>query len=80
MFTTHGLSSRALLNNPEIPADGFWFHPMSEQGDLETAEYGSTIVTPEFVIPEVRIQTGEEVFDHRAAFWWGHQDLWIVKR
>ena len=80
MFTTHGLESRGLYHNPQMPPDGFWFHAISEQGDLDKAEYGTAIVTADFVTREVRAQTGEDIFDHRAAFWWGHQDLWIVKK
>ncbi len=80
VFTTHGLASRKNYREPEIPADGFWFSATSEQGDLSTAEYGATIVTPDFVTREVHEHTGEKIFDHRHAFWWDHQDLWVVKR
>ena len=80
VFTTHGLASRKQHGNPEIPADGFFFTAMSEQGDISTAEYGSTIVTPDFVRREARERTGEEVFDYKHAFWWNHQDLWVVKK
>ena len=80
MFTTHGLTSLDSHNNPQIPPDGFWFTAESEQGDLDTAEYGSTIVTPDFVKREVRAQTGEDVLEHRQGFWWEIQDLWIVKK
>jgi hypothetical protein len=47
---------------------------------LDTAEYGTTIVTPEFVRREVLRQTGENVFEFRYAEWWEHQDLWIVRK
>jgi len=80
IFTTHGLTSLASHHNPEIPPDGFWFVADSEQRDLDTAEYGSTIVTPEFVRREVRSRTGEDVLDHRQGFWWEIQDLWVVKK
>lgn len=80
IFTTHGMASRQWHQNPEMPPDGFWFTPSSEQDDLDAAEYGSTIVTPEFVRQEVRAQTGEDIFEHRYAFWWEHQDLYIVKK
>jgi 2-polyprenyl-3-methyl-5-hydroxy-6-metoxy-1,4-benzoquinol methylase len=80
IFTTHGLASRKNFNNPEIPADGFWFAAMSEQADLSTAEYGMTIVTPEFVTHEVLAQTGRPIYDYRHAYWWEHQDLWIVEK
>ena len=80
VFTTHGLASRKAHGDPEIPIDGFWFTEMSEQHDLSRTEYGSTIVTPEFVMREVCEQTGEQVFDYKHAFWWDHQDLWVVKK
>jgi len=79
IFTTHGLASRKFLGNPEIPADGIWFIDLSEQSDLSTAEYGSSIVTEDFVEQQVLEQTGHAIFDYRHAFWWDHQDLWIVK-
>jgi SAM-dependent methyltransferase len=80
IFTTHGLASRKEFNNPEIPADGFWFLQGSEQDDLNEAEYGSTIVTPEFVTQEVHTHTGESILEYTYAFWWEHQDLWIVEK
>jgi hypothetical protein len=79
VFTTHGLESAKNHGNPDIPQDGFWFQPNSEQKDLSLSEYGSTIVTPEFVEREVREQTGRSIFRYEHAFWWGHQDLWVVK-
>jgi SAM-dependent methyltransferase len=79
VFTTHGLESRKHHGNPVIPQDGFWFRPYSEQKDLGTSEYGSTIVTRDFVQREVREQTGQAIFRYEQAFWWEHQDLWIVK-
>jgi hypothetical protein len=80
IFTTHGLASRKEFGNPEIPSDGFLFFEKSEQGDLSTAEYGTAIVTPDFVTSEVLAQTGRPIHDYRHAFWWDHQDLWIVEK
>jgi len=80
IFTTHGLASRKLHREPEIPSDGFWFSEKSEQGDLSTAEYGTAIVTPDFVTNEVLAQTARGIHDYRHAFWWDHQDLWIVEK
>jgi hypothetical protein len=48
-FTTHGIASRKFHNDPEIPSLGFWFRADSEQRDLPTEDYGSAIVTEEFV-------------------------------
>jgi hypothetical protein len=80
VFTTHGLASRQHHGNPEIPPEGIWFAERSEQGDLRTAEYGSSIVTEDFVTRQVYEQTGERIFNHQHAFWWDHQDLWIVQK
>lgn len=80
VFTTHGLASAERQGKPELPSDGFYFEAKSEQDDLSKAEYGATIVTPEFVRAEVLEQTGAPVVDSKLAYWWGHQDLWIVKK
>ena len=82
VFTTLGL--KACEDNgitPEaIPAGGLWFGSRSEQHDLDQAEYGMTIVTPEFVCAEVERQTGAPVVLHKPVGWWDNQDLWVVKR
>ena len=79
IFTTHGLASLERSGNPEIPSDGIWFSEISEQGDLKITEYGTSIVTEDFVTRQVYEQTGEAIFDYQHAAWWDHQDLWIVK-
>jgi cyclopropane fatty-acyl-phospholipid synthase-like methyltransferase len=80
VFTTHGLASNERHGGPELPSDGFYFEAKSEQDDLSTTEYGSTIVTPDFVRAEVLQQAGVPVLDYKLAHWWGHQDLWVVKK
>jgi len=82
IFTTHGTKSCPHMGiRPEdIPASGSWFSAGSEQFDLDTAEYGTAITTPDFVIPEIYRQTGAPIVTYRHAFWWEHQDLWVVKR
>jgi hypothetical protein len=87
VFTTHGLKSLVLhfqahfhISESDLSADGFWFAPESEQADIEAAEYGSTISTPDFVIGEIYRQTGAPIVLHKQAEWFGHQDLWVIKR
>jgi SAM-dependent methyltransferase len=80
VFTTHGLASVQHLGSPELPSDGFYFVAKSEQHDLSRTEYGSTIVTPGYVRAEILEQTGVPVCDYKSAYWWGHQDLWVVKK
>jgi cyclopropane fatty-acyl-phospholipid synthase-like methyltransferase len=79
VFTTHGLKSKR-LSGDEIPADGFWFAPHSEQKDIETAEYGDAMTTPDFVIGEIYRQTRAPIVSYKHGGWWGHQDVWIIKR
>jgi len=80
VFTTHGLASRVHFGDPELPASGFWFRPVSEQSDLPVSDYGQTITTPDFVraviatLPWVSLEASHE------ADWWGHQDTWVLRR
>ena len=82
VFTTHGLKSIVGLEitADDIPADGYWFNARSEQKDLDTAEYGLSLTTPDCVIGEIYRHLGAPIAMHRHAHWWGHQDLWVVKR
>jgi SAM-dependent methyltransferase len=80
VFTAHGLHSRRFLGNPTIPAEGFWFAANSEQKDLSVADYGQTVVTLEFVHKAVRQSLNCSLALYREAYWWGHQDLYVVRR
>ena len=81
-FTTHGYKSCAGLKvtPEEIPADGFWFRADSEQKDLDTAEYGLSLTTPEFVIGEIYRTLEAPIALYRHGYWWTEHDLWVVKR
>ena len=82
IFTTHGLKSCAHqgMTPAELPADGFWYRGASEEHDLDPAEYGTSITTPDFVIGEIFRQTAAPIVEYRHGYWSGHQDLWVVKR
>jgi hypothetical protein len=80
MFTTHGVVSRDKhLTKCHLDSEGFFFHPASEQKDLGTAEYGTTIAHPRYVLdrafslPHVRLRYFHE------GFWWEHQDLYVLQ-
>ena len=82
MLTTHGpasLDHGLMQPGLEIPDDGFWFRPESEQKDLPVSEYGNTFVTPNFVFNEIGERLGIRNVLHRPAFWWNHQDLYVIK-
>lgn len=80
VFTTQGPTSAKYLGDPMIPADGFWYSATSEQKDLSTEEYGQTIVTHQFVEVEALVQTGQRLTEYSPAFWWGHQDLYVMQK
>lgn len=80
IFTTHGMATWANIGKPAIPESGIWFAPTSEQKDLDVAEYGSTIVTPEYVRRAVSDVLHQDILYMSEAEWWGHQDLYVVKK
>ncbi len=81
IFTTHGMNSaRNHFGNPEIPDSGFWFDTDSEQKDLDTAEYGQTIVRRSFVFDAIRTLPNSHLEVSAPAFWWTHQDIWVVRK
>jgi SAM-dependent methyltransferase len=81
IFTTHGYKhfENAGIAPADVPADGFWFRPDSEQNDLDAAEYGASITTPDFVIGEIYRQLGAPIVSYQQNGWW-QQDVWVVKR
>lgn len=79
IFTTHGMTTWENLGKPAIPESGIWFAPSSEQKDLDVADYGSTIVTPEYVRTAVENILHQPVLRLDKAAWWGHQDLYVVR-
>jgi SAM-dependent methyltransferase len=81
VFTTHGeISQRDHLTSAVLDANGFWFSPVSEQHDLDVAEYGSTVTSKEYVHRQVRSHLGTDVLACTEGFWWNHQDLYLVRR
>lgn len=81
IFTTHGAKQCEAMGIPrEGLPDGFWFSAQSEQTYLDTADYGSTISLPDFVIGEIYNQTGSPIVLYEHAAWWNSQDLWVVKK
>lgn len=80
IFTTHGMTTWANTGKPSIPDDGLWFVPSSEQKDLDVSDYGSTIVTPEYVKRVVADVLRQNALRMIEADWWGHQDLYIIAK
>lgn len=81
LFTTHGRVSREkFFPQAQLDAEGYWFAPYSEQRDLDPAEYGQTVVSQEFVRSRIARLTGAALLDASEAGWWGHQDVYLVRR
>jgi SAM-dependent methyltransferase len=78
VFTTHGLASQKIFGDVALSESGFAFMPSSEQGDLAGTEYGSSISTPDYVIGELYRRLRAPICEFRHAYWWGHQDLYVV--
>lgn len=80
IFTTHGLLSQKLLHrNFEFDEDGFYYRQKSEQRDLNKKEYGTTFVTPQYVINQLA-QIPNLILNYfHEGYWWGHQDVYIAK-
>ena len=80
IFTTQGQESLKYQPDAVMPPDGFLFTPGSEQKDLASEEYGITVTLPDWVIPEVYRMTQAPLVCYKKAYWWGHQDLYILKK
>jgi SAM-dependent methyltransferase len=83
IFTTHGYQSMKFFNgfNPVLDEKGYWFLPDSEQLDLDVQDYGQTIVSPAYVAGKIKQLPGNPVIVKASeGYWWGHQDLWIVRK
>jgi 2-polyprenyl-3-methyl-5-hydroxy-6-metoxy-1,4-benzoquinol methylase len=78
IFSTHGRLSNKLLKMSL--KDGFGFQPQSEQKDLDTSDYGTTISELPYVLRKLIEKTGQYPILFSEGFWWGHQDIYIVKK
>lgn len=80
IFTTHGLVTlKQVMKHAVLDENGFWFYADSEQQDLDLAEYGSTITAPNFVRQEIAKLGTAKVSLFYEGYWWGHQDVWVIK-
>lgn len=83
MFTTHG---EAAAEKSQPLADaldkelGFGYLPHSDQHDLSSDIYGSTIATHTYVSEQVRRFTRGRIHSFSSGAWWDLQDEWIIRR
>jgi hypothetical protein len=78
---THGLESIQHLGMDRPDEEfGYRFKPSSEQIDIPVEEYGQMVVTPDFVEKQIATTGGVSLLEKRLSYWWGHQDLYILRR
>lgn len=80
IFTTHGREAHIDTGYPALQPDGYWFASGSEQKDIPPDEYGCMVATPFYVIDRIARCHGAAVMFFQEAFWWGKQDVFIVRK
>lgn len=81
MFTTHGTTThRDHLAHMKVDHDGYAFEKTSEQKDLSLDDYGNAITYPLLIFKELNRLRDIELVMFRAAAWWTHQDLYVVRK
>ena len=81
LFTTHGQEShRTQMPQVKLDEDGYGFIPESEQFDLSTEDYIHAVTYPNFVLREVEKLEGMDLRMFFKAFWWLHQDAYVLQK
>jgi SAM-dependent methyltransferase len=78
IITTHGEASLPHMGVSCFDDDGFWHAPFSEQKDLDTAHYGATATSFDYVFGQMP-QADLRLLRFREAGF-GHQDLYVFER
>jgi SAM-dependent methyltransferase len=87
IFTTHGHSARAqapefwdaLLSTGTEP--GYGYRSTSDQLDIDTSEYGTTIAMPRFVTKVLAEAVPDaKLVRFAGGVWFGIQDEWVIQR
>jgi hypothetical protein len=80
IFTTHGRASAQHFGNPTLTAEGFWHSPQSEHHELDAAHYGLSLCTREYCETCIAELPDVKLVDYREGFWWGHQDMFVLRK
>ncbi|MBR0774554.1 class I SAM-dependent methyltransferase [Bradyrhizobium diazoefficiens] len=84
IFTTHGSASLHMWRTVGMQAAfdqrGFYWNSNSDQRDLDPVDYGTSAATVAFVERAVQAIPGAELIRFQQAYWWGHQDLYVVSK
>jgi SAM-dependent methyltransferase len=79
MFTTHGELGSSPDLRDSLSSNGIGYLAISDQHDLSLEMYGSTIVTPEYVVARIKECRNAHLHSFQAGAWWRLQDQWIVR-
>ena len=64
-----------------LDADGFNFSASSESQAIDTAEYGTTFTSEEFVLARIAENMGADKLIHKKpVHFWNHQDAYVLAR
>jgi len=78
IFTANGYVTDTLgTTGVQVGSDGYGFDARSEQGDIDTAEYGITISYPQWVFRLADQIPNIVLFKFRAGQWWAIQDTYV---
>lgn len=80
IFTTHGERSRKFIAPESVPSDDFVFLPHSEQLDLPSEQYGTTLSPFAFVNRQITALGDARLIKFQEGHWWLHQDLYVLER
>jgi SAM-dependent methyltransferase len=84
IFTTHGEVSAANMRAGGLDVDlekmGFAWNPASDQRDIKNTDYGTSVVTLSYVHDALKNIPTASLVRYQQAWWWGHQDLYAVRR
>ncbi len=84
VFTTHGAVSLRNMKAGGLNAifndNGFYWNAQSDQRDLNSTDYGTSAVTLSYVQRALHSLPEAELIRFQQAFWWNHQDLYVVRK
>lgn len=84
MFTTHG--EGAIEAHPDhfgafkFEKPGYAYRGDSDQPDIESSEYGTTIALPEYVVKAIGTLPGAKIVSFSSTEWFGIQDEWVIRK
>jgi SAM-dependent methyltransferase len=83
VFTTHGTISVRNMKLGGLDGDfderGFFWDTHSDQRDLDSRDYGTSAVTLAYVARALKSSPIADLIRFQQAFWWNHQDLYVVR-